>query len=63
MKEFSAKQVFILVLCIVAFIAFLETSSPTWTSEFWREFVLKLVAYGAASEIVVVILAGTKNFK
>ena len=59
---FSSKQVYILVLAIVAGIAFMETSSPMWTSDFWREFLYKLFMYGAISEFVVIALgAWTKT--
>lgn len=56
MKEFTLKQVFILVFAIVAGIAFIETSSPIWTSAFWREFLLKLLVYGAVAEFIVIAL-------
>ena len=56
MKKFTFKQVLILVIVIVAGIAFVETSSPMWTSAFWREFLLKLLIYGAVSEFVVIAL-------
>jgi len=56
MKKFSTKQVFILVLAIVAGIAFMETSSPIWTLDFFRGFLLKLLMYGATSVFVVFVL-------
>ena len=56
MKEFSSKEVLILVFAIVAGIAFMETSSPVWTAAFWREFLLKLLLYGVISEFIVVAL-------
>lgn len=62
MKTFTSKQVFILVFCIVAGIAFSETSAPMWSLSFLREFGLKLLIYGAVSEIVVIILSQTKTF-
>jgi hypothetical protein len=34
MKEFTGKQVLILVFAIVAGIAFIETSGPVWTWDF-----------------------------
>lgn len=63
METFSAKQVIVLVFGIVAAIAFLETSFPLSTADFWREFLLKLVIYGAASEFVVVVLGNTRMFE
>jgi len=57
MKEFTAKQVFILVFAIIAGIAFMETSSPLWTFIFWREFLLKILLYGAISEFIVIALS------
>ena len=64
MKSFTTKQVVILVLVIVAAIAFLETSQPVLTGAFWRAFLLKALIYGAVSEFVVVALgAWTKLFK
>ncbi|HLD38214.1 MAG TPA: hypothetical protein VJA20_02125 [Candidatus Nanoarchaeia archaeon] len=54
MEEFSGKQVLILVATIVIGIAFVETSSPMWTSLFWREFLLKVLIYGAVSEFMVI---------
>jgi len=61
MKKFTLKQILILVLCIIAGIAFLETSAPTWSLSFLREFGLKLLVYGAISEIIVIFLASTKT--
>jgi hypothetical protein len=55
MKTFTSKQVLILVLAIVAGIAFMETSAPMWSLSFLREFGLKLLIYGAISEFIVVI--------
>jgi hypothetical protein len=52
--KFTGQQVFILVLAVVAGIAFVETSAPIWTLMFWRQFVLKLMVYGAVSEIAVI---------
>lgn len=62
MKTFTSKQVLILVFCIVAGIAFAETSAPIWSLSFFREFGLKLFIYGGISEIVVVLLSQTKTF-
>ncbi|MFH0968981.1 MAG: hypothetical protein V1804_00540 [Patescibacteria group bacterium] len=61
-NTFTSRQVFILVLCVVAGIAFLETSEPVWTLSFLRQFGLKLIIYGAVSEFVVLILGSTKTF-
>jgi len=63
MKTFTSKQVLILVLSIVAGIAFIETSAPMWSLSFLREFGLKLLIYGGMSEFVVIILAQTKTFQ
>lgn len=57
MKTFTSKQVLILVFCIVAGIAFVETSAPMWSFNFLREFMLKLLGYGIVSEFIVVVLA------
>lgn len=62
MKTFTSKQVLILVIVIVAGIAFAETSAPLWSVDFLREFGLKLLVYGAVSEIVVIALSSTKVF-
>jgi len=56
-KEFTAKQVYILVFAIVVGIAFMETSHPIWTGGFWREFGLKVLGYGLVVEFIVVLLA------
>ena len=63
MKEFTYKEVAILVLALVAVFAFLQTSSSIWTLAFWREFLLKLVVYGAVIEVVVIILGSFKRDK
>jgi hypothetical protein len=57
MKEFTTKQVLILVFAIIVGIAFIETSSPLWTFIFWREFLLKILVYGAISEFIVIALS------
>jgi len=57
MKEFTLKQVLVLVFAIIAGIAFVETSSPIWSLDFWREFLLKLLVYGAVSEFIVIALS------
>ncbi|MFA6404862.1 MAG: hypothetical protein WCW03_02575 [Candidatus Paceibacterota bacterium] len=59
MKTFTSKQVFILVIVIVAGIAFAETSAPIWSSDFLREFGLKLFVYGGISEFIVVSLSSS----
>ncbi len=58
-KEFTLKQVLILVLAIIAAIAILETpaAGAMWTWTFWRAFLLKFIVYGAVCEFVVIILA------
>lgn len=56
-KKFSEKQVLILVLAVIAGIAFMETSFPVWTVAFLREFLLKLIGYAVVSEFVVIMLA------
>ena len=56
-KSFTAKQVIILTLVIVAGIAFMETSQPVWTGEFWREFGLNVFVYGLVVEFIVILLA------
>jgi len=53
-KEFTIKQVLILVAVVVVGIAFMETSAPMWTSLFWREFLLKILLYGVVSEFMVI---------
>jgi len=63
MKEFTAKQVFILVSAIIVGIAFMETSSPLSTFIFWREFLLKVLLYGGISVFIVIALSvWTKMF-
>jgi len=56
MKKFTGRQVFYLVFAIVAGIAFVETSSPVWTMDFWREFLLKLIIYSVVSEFMVLVV-------
>ena len=56
MKEFTFKEVVILVIAIIAGIAFLESSGSMLSLMFWRQFLLKLIVYGAASEFIVIIL-------
>ncbi len=64
MNKFTTRQVFVLVLSIVAGIAFMETSAPVLTAVFWREFLLKFLGYGAVSGFVVIGLATwTNRFK
>jgi len=60
-ETFTQKQVLILVIAIVAGIAFAETSSPMWSLSFWREFGLKLIIYGAISEFVVILLSSNEE--
>jgi len=63
-KIFTAKQVYILVFAIVVAIAFIETSTGAmWTIEFWREFFLKIIIYGAVVEFVVVLLGSSSTKK
>jgi hypothetical protein len=54
MKTYTGKQVAALVFVIVGAIAFVETSAPMSTGTFWREFLLKLIGYGFASEIALI---------
>lgn len=54
-KEFTFKQVFILVAVLVVGFAFLQTSAPMWTFKFWREFLLNVMVYGAVSEFLVIL--------
>ena len=61
MKEFTAKEVFILVFAIVAGIAFTEKSSPIISWDFWREFLTKLLIYGAVTEFIVIVLSTRRN--
>lgn len=56
-EKIPVKQVYILVIAIVAVFAFLDTSDPVWTGSFWREFGLKLLVYGAVTEFVVIFFA------
>jgi hypothetical protein len=56
MKEFTLKQVVILVAAIITGIAFIETSGPVWTWTFWREFLLNLLVYVAISVVIVLAL-------
>lgn len=50
-----------LALAIIAGVSFVETSSPMWTGEFWREFGLKVLIYGFVVEFVVILLAQFMN--
>jgi len=56
MEKFTLKQVQILMVAIIAGIAFIETSSPIWTLDFLREFFLKFIGYAAVSIVVVMIV-------
>ena len=63
-KQFTSKQIYILVLAIVAGIAFIETSAGAiWTLGFWREFLLKVIIYGAVCEFVVILLGSFSKEK
>jgi len=55
-KEYTSKQVLILVGAIISAIAFLETSGPVWSWTFWRQFLLNLLIYSAVSVFVVIAL-------
>ncbi|MFH1292280.1 MAG: hypothetical protein ABIH87_03720 [bacterium] len=57
MKEFSQKEVYKLVFVIIVSIAFMETSSPIWTLNFLREFLLNLLIYGAIAAFAVIALS------
>ena len=57
-KEFTAKQVYILVFAIVVAIAFVETpAGAIWNWDFWKAFLLKVFIYGGVVEFVVILLA------
>ena len=60
-KRFTNKQVFILILAIIAGIALMETTggSAIWTWTFLREFLQKMVLYGATTVVVVMLLGKT----
>jgi len=63
-KEFTAKQVYILVFVIVVGIAFVETpAGAIWTSEFWKEFLLKVIVYGVVVEFLVLLLSNFSKKK
>lgn len=56
-ERLTNKQVYILVIAIVVGIAFFETSAgPIWSTEFLREFFLKVLVYGVVVEFVVILL-------
>ena len=57
-KEYTSKQVLVLVVAIISAIAFLETSGPIWSWTFWRQFLLNLFIYSAVSVIVGIALGG-----
>lgn len=57
MKEFSFKQVVVLILSIIAVIAFLGTTGPVWTFDFWRQFLLNLFLYVGVSAFVVILIS------
>jgi hypothetical protein len=61
MKTYTSKQVGTLVFIIVGAIAFVETSAPVWTGTFWREFLMKLIVYGFASEIAVIAVGSFRS--
>lgn len=61
-KIFTSKQVYVLVFAIIAGIAFMETSAVAiWTSEFWREYLLKVFMYGVVVEIIVLLLVSSSK--
>ena len=63
-KEFTAKQVYILVFAIVVAIAFIETPhGAVWEWIFWKEFLPKVIIYGAVVEFVAILLASFSNKK
>jgi len=51
MKEFTTKEVFILVLVIVIGIAFIESGHS------WRGFFLNIMMYGLIVEFLVILLS------
>lgn len=57
-KEFTTKQVYVLVFAIVVAIAFVETpAGAIWNWDFWKEFLLKVFICGSVVEFVVILLA------
>ena len=60
-KILTFKQVVILVLTIIAGIAFIETNQPIWTLEFLRDFGLRFLIYSTVSEFIVIVLAQQNN--
>ena len=63
MKDFTPKQVFILVFAIIVVFSFLHTSGPLWTFIFWRKFLLNILMHGIVSLIVMIaLIVWTKIF-
>lgn len=61
-KKFTTKEVCIIVFAIVVAIAFMETpASAIWTSEFWKEFLVKVILYGVIVEFIVILLNSFKK--
>ena len=57
-EKFTLKQVLILVMLVIAVIAFLEApAAPLWSGIFWRAFLLKVFVYGAACEVAVLAVS------
>lgn len=61
MKEYTNKQIVILVAIILFVIAFLNTSHAVWSSEFLRQFGLNIIGYSAASVVIWLIWSSTIN--
>lgn len=60
-KRFTNKQVFVLILAIIAGIALMETTggNAVWTWTFLREFLQKMLLYGATTVVVVMLVGKT----
>ena len=55
-KEFTLKQVNILVFTVIVGIAFIETlGGAIWTIKFLKEFLLNIIVYSAVAAIIFVI--------
>ena len=47
--DLTKREFYVFVFSIIIVIAFLETSNPIWTPEFWREFLSNVLLFSIVS--------------
>jgi len=62
-ESISPKDFFIVTILIIAGISFLESTGSMTGLEFWKQFFLKLVLYGAAAEFIAIFWFSKKKIK